>query len=75
MIKVADFCSVGEQHPITKPIETVCQNHFSFGAGGDIVDAIFGCDLVADTEIDLTLVRVGEGMWLPERHVSIIAGK
>ncbi len=75
VVEVADFCSVHEQNPVAQPVEAVRQDHFSFGALGHVVDSCLGGDLVADAQVDLTLVRVGEGVWLPERHVSIIAGK
>lgn len=75
MVKVADFCSVHEQNPIAQPVETVRENHFALGAFGNLIDSGLGGHLVADAQIDLTLMRVGEGVWLPERHVPIIAGK
>ena len=75
MIEVADLCSVHEQNSITQPIETVCKDDFALGSLGNIVEPGLGHHLVADTQVDLTLMRVGEGVWLPERHVSIIAGK
>ena len=75
MVEVADFCSVHEENPVAQPVETVGKNDLSLGAGRNVVDPCLGRDLVAHLQVDLTLMRVCEGVWLPERHVPIIAGK
>ena len=74
MVKVADFVSVDELNAITQPVEAVRQNYFAFGALWCTVNINGGYDFVSDSQVDLTLVRVGEGVWLPKRHDSIIAG-
>jgi hypothetical protein len=75
MIKVANFCSIGEENSVTKPVEAICQDDLAFGAFWGIVDSGLGNHFVANSQIDLTLVRVGKCVGLPKRHVSIIAGK
>ena len=75
MVEVADFLSIGEQHAISKPVESVSQDDFALSSLGGTIYSVFGNDLVANSQVDLALVRVGESVWLPKRHVTIIAGK
>ena len=75
MVEIADFVSIREQNPVSQPVESVRQDDFSFGASWCAVNIDDCDDFVSVAEIDLTLMWVGECMWLPKRHVSIIAGK
>jgi len=75
MVEVANFVSVDELHSVAQPIESVRQNHFALGALWCAVDIDGSDHFVSDPQVDLTLVWVGEGMWLPKRHAPIIAGK
>ncbi len=75
VVEVADLGAVREEHPIAQPVESVREDHLALGALGHVVDARLGRDLVAHAQVDLTLVRVGEGVWLPERHDPIMTGK
>lgn len=75
MVEVADFLSIAEQHAISKPIEAISQDDFAFCSLGCAIDSVFGNHLVANAQVDLALMWVGESVWLPKRHVSIIAGK
>ena len=75
MVEVANFFTIGKQHAIAKPIKTVRQDDFALCSLGRTIDSVFGNHFVANSQIDLTLVRVGKCVGLPKRHVSIIAGK
>lgn len=72
MIKVADFLAVFKQHAVSLPVETIGEDHLASSSFGDVVDAIFCCDLVANTQADLALVWVSECVWLPNRHCTIL---
>jgi hypothetical protein len=74
MVEVADLCSVGEKHAIAQPVEAVRQDDFSFGPCWSSVKVNAGGNFVAISQIDLTLMGIGKSVWLPKRHVSIIAG-
>ena len=75
MVEVANFFTIGKQHAIAKPIKSVSQDDFALCSLGRTIDSVFGNHFVAYSQVDLALVRVGESVWLPKRHVSIIAGK
>ena len=75
VIEVAHFGSVHEQNAVAQPVESVRQDDLALGALGNVVDPCLGRDRIAHLQVDLTLMRVCEGVWLPERHVPIIAGK
>lgn len=75
MIEVADLCAIREKDPISQPVEAVGQDDFALGSLWGAINSGLGNNLVAIAQVDLTLVWVGECMWLPKRHVSIIAGK
>lgn len=75
MIEVANLLSICKENAITQPVEPVGQDDFALSACGGAIDAVLGNNLVANSQVDLTLVWVGKSVWLPKRHVSIIAGK
>lgn len=60
---------------IAQPVEAIRQDDLALGSEGDAVEIDAGHYLVAVAKVDLTLVRVGKSMGLPERHGSIIAGR
>ena len=54
--------------PGTAATEPVGEDHLALRAGRDTLQVVDGADPVAHAQIDLIGVRVGEGVWLPERH-------
>ena len=75
MIKIANFRAIHEENAVTQPVEAIGKDDLAFGSCGGTVNINGGTHLVAIAQIDLALVRSGECMGLPKRHVSIIAGK
>ena len=75
VVEIADFRTIHEKDAITQPVEAIGEDDLAFGASWCAVDINGGAHLVAIAQIDLALVGSGECMWLPKRHVSIIAGK
>jgi hypothetical protein len=75
VVKVANLLSICKENAIAQPIESICQDDFALCSFGGSVDSVHSGNLVADPQVDLALVRVGESVWLPKRHVTIIAGK
>ncbi len=72
MVEVAHLDAVGEQHPIPQPVETVGEYDLALGAGGHPVQINGAQHSVADAQVELVGVRLGEGVRLPERHVVIL---
>ncbi len=75
MVEVANLVAIGEQHAIAKPVEAVSQDDLAFGALGSAIDIDRGDHLVANTQVDLAVVWLGECVGLPKGHDSIIAPK
>ena len=72
MVEIAEFHAVGEQHPITLPIETVGEDHFALGARRHVGQVDRGRHFVAQTEVELVGVRFGECMGFPRGHTPIM---
>ena len=72
MVEVSNLLTIFKYHAIALPVETVCEDDFSSGSFRNIVDAVFRRDFVANTQTDLALVWVGECVWLPNRHCTIL---
>ena len=72
MVKIADLLAIFKQDAIALPIKTVCKHYFAGRPFRDIVDAIFCSDFVANAQADLALVWIGECVWLPNRHCTIL---
>ena len=75
VIKVADFITVHKKDAVAQPVEAIRQDDFAFGACGGAIDVDGRTHLVPIAQIDLAFMGGGECVGLPERHVSIIAGK
>lgn len=74
MIEVAYFCTIGEKHSVSKPVEAVGQDDFAFGSRRCSIEVNAGGHFVSIAQIYLILVGIGKCVGLPKRHVSIIAG-
>lgn len=72
MIAVAKFNPIIEKHAVAQPTEAIRQDDLAFSAFGYAVQFGSGYHLVANREIDLVLMGLGECMWLPKRHKSIL---
>ena len=65
MIEVAHLGAVGKCHAIAQPIETVRENDATLGADWNAVDFASGDHLVADSQVDLSIVGIGESVRFP----------
>ena len=65
MIKIAHFGTVGKRDAIAQPVETICEDDTAFGAEWHAVNFGGGDHFVADTEVDLTVVWIGERVRFP----------
>ena len=65
MIKIAHFGTVGKRDAIAQPIESICEDDATFGADWHAVHLCGGDHFVADTEVDLTVVWIGERVRFP----------
>ena len=74
MVEISDFAAIGELHAVAQPVKTVRQDDLARSSSWGAVDINTGNHLVAIAQVDLPLMGVGECVWLPKRHVSIIAG-
>ena len=72
VIEVTEFDSVREQHAISLPIESVGEDHLALGSGLDVGQCHGRFHAVADAEVELIGVRLGEGMGLPRGHTPIM---
>ncbi len=68
VVEIADLGAVVEQHAVPLPVESVREQHLALGADGHPVDLGVGTDPITDAEVDLTVVGLGEGVRLPDRH-------
>ena len=75
MVEIANLLSVDEQNSVAQPIEAIGQDDFALCSLGGAINSVLGNHFVANSQVDLALMWVGESVWLPKRHVSIIAGK
>lgn len=73
MVKVADLGAVVEQHAVAQPVESVREHDLALRARGSSVEVDDRANSVTEFQVDLAGVRSGECVWLPERHVSILA--
>jgi hypothetical protein len=69
VVEITDFDTVVEQHPVPQPVETVGQNDLALRACGYTgVEVDGGLDPVADLQVDLACVGLGQGVRLPVGH-------
>ena len=72
MITVSELNTVVEKHAVSQPTESIGQDDLAFGARWNAVQFDSGHHFVADRKIDLVLMGLGECVWLPKRHKSIL---
>ena len=71
-VEVAELDAVVEQHAVALPVEPVGEQDPTGGSLGDVLQRRARRDAVADAEIELIGVRLGEGVGLPEGHGPIL---
>jgi len=67
-VEVAQLHTVHELHAVALPVEAIGEENAPLGARRNVGQIDRGHDLVAQTEIELIRVGLGEGMGLPRRH-------
>ncbi|MBU3718734.1 MAG: trigger factor family protein, partial [Actinobacteria bacterium] len=67
-VEVAQLDTVHELHAVALPVEAVGEENSPLGARRNVGQIDRGHDLVAQTEVELIRVGLGEGMGLPRRH-------
>ena len=75
VVKIAHLSAICEKNAITQPVKAICQDDFSFGPLRGSVYIHCGHHFVSTAQFDLSLMGVGESVWLPKSHRPIIAGK
>jgi trigger factor len=65
MIKVADFCAIRKCNAVSQPIESIREDDTSFSSYGYTINFCGGFNLVADAQVDLTLVGMSKRVWFP----------
>jgi len=65
MIEVAHFGAVGKRDAIAQPIKPISENDATLGANWNAVDFTSGDHLVANSQVDLSIVGIGERVWFP----------
>jgi hypothetical protein len=70
VVEVADLGAVVEKNPVALPVEAVREQDLALGADGHPVDIGSGLHAITDAQVDLTVMGLGEGMGLPDRHID-----
>ena len=73
VVEVAHLGAVSKSHPIALPLKTVGQDHSTLAAGRHLGQIHRGDHGVADSQVNLSLVRLGQGVRFPKRHVLSMA--
>jgi len=73
VIEITEFDGIVEEHAVALPLEAVGKDHPSLGAGGNVGEIDGRNDTIADAQVDLALVRVGERVRFPELHGLILS--
>lgn len=72
MIKIPEFNAIGEQHSVSKPVETVGENDLSFRSRCNTIEIDRCAHFVPGAKADLPFVRLGKRVGLPEGHDTIL---
>jgi hypothetical protein len=72
MVEVTELAAVLEQDAVTLPVEAIGEDDLALGARWNTGQVLRRADLVAELQVELTLVGDGESVWLPELHRHIL---
>ena len=65
VVQVAQFDTVVEEHSVTQPIEAIREDDLALRACGHSIKVDQRLHAIADCQIDLAVVRLGQRMWFP----------